>query len=42
MLLVGIFVVITLVAAAGGLASRWRRQPGMFVIGAMGVLGGPR
>jgi DMSO/TMAO reductase YedYZ molybdopterin-dependent catalytic subunit len=39
-LLVGIFVVITLVAAAGGLASRWRRQPGMVVIGAMGVLGG--
>ena len=39
-LLVGIFVVITLVAAAAGLASRWRRQPGMVVIGAMGVLGG--
>ena len=41
-LLVGMFVVITLVAAAGGLASRWRRQPGMVVIGAMGVLGGGR
>ena len=39
-LLVGMFVVITLVAAAGGLASRWRREPGMVVIGAMGVLGG--
>jgi DMSO/TMAO reductase YedYZ molybdopterin-dependent catalytic subunit len=38
-LLVGIFVVISLVAAAAGLASRWRPQPGMFVIGAMGVLG---
>ena len=38
-LLVGMFVVITLVAAAGGLASRWRREPGMVVIGAMGVLG---
>lgn len=39
-LLVGMLVVITLVAAAAGLASRWRRQPGMVVIGAMGVLGG--
>ncbi|HEX3260873.1 MAG TPA: molybdopterin-dependent oxidoreductase [Pseudonocardia sp.] len=39
-LLLGMFVVITLVAAAGGLASRWRREPGMVVIGAMGVLGG--
>jgi len=39
-LLVGMFVVITLVAAAGGLASRWRRAPGVVVIGAMGVLGG--
>ena len=38
-LLVGIFVVISLVAAVGGLASRWRPQPGMLVIGAMGVLG---
>jgi len=34
-LLVGMFVVITLVAAAAGLASRWRREPGMVVIGAM-------
>ena len=40
-LLVGMFVVITLVAAAGGLASRWRPEPGMVVIGAMGVLGRP-
>ena len=39
-LLVGIFVVITLVAAAAGLASRRRPQPGAVVIGAMGVLGG--
>jgi len=39
-LLVGIFVVITLVGAVAGLASRWRPQPGTVVIGAMGVLGG--
>jgi len=39
-LLVGMFVVITVIAAAAGLASRWHRQPGMAVLGAMGVLGG--
>ncbi len=38
-LLVGMFVVITLAAAAGGLASRWRPQPGIVVIAVMGLLG---